>query len=126
MDSEAEHDSRHGAPGARAVLSIAAVLGRIGPAPARQLLRGATPNASTASLAEIQHFGGTLFVDFEATWARGDRYRLKLGSHNLFDTYPDRGEFEVCCGRIYRSDSLLSWQGRSVYLQFSASFQSSR
>ena len=62
----------------------------------------------------------------EAAWAFGDRYRVKLGSHNLFPAYPDRGEFEVCCGRIYRSDSLLPWQGRSVYLQFAASFQLSQ
>ena len=122
VDSEAEHDSRYGAPGTRAVLSMRQTRDRLD-----LLLRGSYfggyANASTASLAQIQRFGSTVFVDLEATWAFGDRYRLKFGSHNLFDTYPDRGEFEVCCGRIYRSDSLLPWQGRSVYLQFAASFQ---
>ena len=121
VDSEAEHDSRYGAPSTRAVLSMRQAWDRLD-----LLVRGSYfgdyANASTASLAQIQRFGSTLFVDFEATWSFGDRYRLKFGAHNLFDTYPDPGEFEVCCGRIYRSDSLLSWQGRSVYLQFAASW----
>ncbi len=121
VDSEAEHDSRYGAPDTRAVLSMRQAWDRLD-----LLVRGSYfsdyANASTASLTEIQHFSSTFFVDLEATWSLGDRYRLKLGSHNLFDEYPDRGEFEVCCGRIYRSDSLLPWQGRSVYLQFAASW----
>ena len=121
VNSEAEHDSRYGAPNTRAVMSIRQAWDRLD-----LLIRGSYfsdyANASTASLTEIQRFASTFFVDFEASWAFGDRYRLKFGSHNLFDTYPDRGEFEICCGRIYRSDSLLSWQGRSVYLQFSASW----
>ncbi len=121
VDSEAEHDSRYGAPSTRAVLSMRQAWDRLD-----LLVRGSYfgdyANASTASLAEIQRFGSTLFVDLEATWSFGDRYRLKFGAHNLFDTYPDPGDFEVCCGRIYRSDSLLSWQGRSVYLQFAASW----
>ena len=122
VDSEAEHDSQYGAPNTRAVLAMRQAWDRID-----LLVRGSYfgeyANAATASLAEIQHFSSTFFVDVEATWAFADRYRVKLGSHNLFDTYPDRGEFEVCCGRIYRSDSLLPWQGRSVYLQFAASLQ---
>ena len=122
VNAEAEHDARYGAPNTRAVLSLRQSWDRWD-----LLVRGSYfggyANANTASLAEIQHFGSTVFVDVEAVWAFGDRYRLKLGSQNLFDTYPDRGEFEVCCGRIYRSDSLLPWQGRSVYLQFAASFQ---
>ena len=121
VDNEADHDSRYGAPDTRAILSMRQAWDRLD-----LLVRGSYfggyANASTASLTEIQHFGSTFLVDFEATWAFGDRYRLKLGSHNLFDTYPDRGEFEACCGRIYRSDSLLPWQGRSVYLQLSASW----
>ena len=120
VDAEAEHDSRYGAPGTRAVVAMRQAWNRLD-----LLLRGSYfgdyANASTASLTEIQRFANKFIVDFEATWALGDRYRFKLGAHNLFDTYPDPGEFEVCCGRIYRSDSLVPWQGRSVYLQFAAS-----
>ena len=52
-----------------------------------------------------------------ATWSFRDRYAVKLGVENVFDNYPDEGDFEVCCGRIYRSDSIMPWQGALVYLQ---------
>ena len=122
VDAEAGHDSRYGAPNTRAVLSMRQSWNR-SDLRIRASYFGNYANANSASLAEIQRFGSTIFVDVEAARAFGDRYRVKFGAHNLFDTYPDRGEFEVCCGRIYRSDSLLPWQGRSVYLQFSASFR---
>ena len=56
-------------------------------------------------------------MDVEATWTFRDRYAVKLGVENVFDSYPDRGDFEVCCGRIYRSDSIMPWQGTLAYLQ---------
>ncbi|WP_428101449.1 TonB-dependent receptor plug domain-containing protein [Candidatus Rariloculus sp.] len=121
VDDEADHDSRYGAPATRGVVSMRQAWNRLD-----LLVRGSYfgdyANAATASLDEIQRFGSTFLVDVEATWALGDRYRVKIGAHNLFDTYPDAGEFEACCGRIYRSDSLIPWQGTSVYLQFAASW----
>ncbi|MCY3622890.1 MAG: hypothetical protein OXH68_14400 [Gammaproteobacteria bacterium] len=46
-------------------------------------------------------------------------FSLKAGVQNVFDNYPDPGDFEVCCGRIYRSDSVTPWQGALFYVQAS-------
>ena len=35
---------------------------------------------------------------------------------------PDKAEFEACCGRIYRSDSMISWQGAYYFLNVGADF----
>ena len=80
---------------------------------------GAYENALDATLARVQRFGGEVMVDAEATWTFRDRYAIKFGAQNIFDNYPDAGEFEVCCGRIYRRDSVPPWQGALVYLQAS-------
>ena len=121
VDREAEHDSRYGAPDTRAVVSMRQAWERLDLL-VRVSYFGDYANASNASLEQVQRFASKILVDFEGAWAFGDHYRLKLGAQNLLDTYPDPGAFEVCCGRIYRSDSLVSWQGRSVYLQFAASW----
>ena len=36
-------------------------------------------------------------VELIRTWR--DRFSLKAGVQNIFDDYPDPGDFEVCCGR---------------------------
>ena len=76
---------------------------------------------ATASLIEIQEFGREVLVDLEGTFTLRDRYALTLGIENLFDNYPDPGEFQACCGRIYRSDSIVPWQGRLYYAQLGIS-----
>ena len=121
VDEEARHDIEEGSPATRGVVSVSHALNRLD-----VLLRarhfGAYRNASNASLAEIQEFGPEVLVDLEATVNFRDRYTLKLGIENVFGNYPDPGEFEVCCGRIYRSDSIVPWQGTLFYAQLGASF----
>ena len=116
VDAEAEHDIRYGAPAARAVLSLRHTRQRLD-----LLLRGRYygeyKNANTAELTEIQKFSRKFMLDAEAAWSFGGRYSLKLGGRNLFDVHPDRGRFEACGGRIYRSDSVVPWQGTLLYLQ---------
>ncbi|MCY4428059.1 MAG: TonB-dependent receptor [Halieaceae bacterium] len=121
VDAETEHDIRYGAPEARAVLNLRHTRQRLD-----LLLRGRYygeyKNANTAELTEIQKFSRKFMLDAEATWSFGGRYSLKLGGRNLFDVHPDRGRFEACCGRIYRSDSVVPWQGTLLYLQLAAAF----
>ena len=116
VDAEAQHDIENGVPAPQGVLTASHTLGRVD-----LLLRaryyGKYENTLDASLTTTQRFGAETLVDVEATWALGGRYTVKLGAENLFDQYPDEGAFEVCCGRIYRSDSITPWQGRLVYLQ---------
>ena len=116
VDAEAEHDIEEGAPALQGVLTASHTRGRLD-----VLLRaryyGDYENTLNASLATTQDFGAEVLVDLEATWNFRDRYAFKIGVENVFDNYPDKGDFEVCCGRIYRSDSIMPWQGTLVYLQ---------
>ena len=83
---------------------------------------GKHKNAKTARLEDIQSFGREVLVDVEAGWGLGGRYEVKLGAHNLFENYPDKARFETCCGIVYRTDSILPWQGRLLYLRVGARF----
>ena len=83
---------------------------------------GEYSNANTAALQRVQRFGSEVLLDLEAAFTLGDRYVLRIGGENILDNYPDPGEFEVCCGRIYRSDSIMPWQGRLFYAQLGISF----
>ena len=120
VDEEARHDIEKGSPETRGVVSLGHAWRSVD-----LLLRarwfGKYRNASDASLADIQEFGREVLVDLEASATFRERYALKLGVENLFDNYPDRGDFEVCCGRIYRSDSIVPWQGRLFYAQLGVS-----
>ena len=70
----------------------------------------------------IQRFDGKVLFDSQAAWQIGDTYGLTLGELNVFGETPDRAGFEACCGRIYRSDSMISWQGAYYYLRLRADF----
>ena len=116
VDEEARHDIEKGSPATRGVVSINHAWKRLD-----LLLRaryfGKYRNASDATLADVQEFGREVLFDLETTVSFRDRFALKLGVENLFDNYPDPGAFEVCCGRIYRSDSIVPWQGTLYYAQ---------
>ena len=121
VDNEARHDIEEGSPAVRGTLTL-----RHGWGLADVLLRvrhfGEYSNASTAALDRVQDFGGEVLLDLEAAFSLGERYTLRIGAENIFDNYPDPGEFEACCGRIYRSDSIMPWQGRLFYAQLGISF----
>ena len=62
-------------------------------------------------------------VDVEASYQISDAVRLSLGARNVFDEYPDAADPAIgdsCCGRIYRSDSSVDWQGGYYYLKLRA------
>ncbi len=121
VDAEARHDIEKGSPSTRGVVSVGHGWNWLD-----VLLRaryfGEYHNASNAQLDVIQKFGTEVLVDLEATVTLRDRYALKVGIENVFDNYPDPGEFEVCCGRIYRSDSIVPWQGTLYYAQLGVTF----
>lgn len=69
-----------------------------------------------------QDFSEELMVDIEVGYAISDNLRLTAGIRNAFDNYPDPGLFEACCGRIYRSDSVVDWQGGFTYARIDFTF----
>ena len=121
VNAETRHDIEEGSPATRGALTLRHAWG-----PADLLLRsryfGEYSNANTAALQRVQKFGGEVLLDLEGSFTLDERYTIRIGAENVLDNYPDPGEFEVCCGRIYRSDSIMPWQGRLFYLQLGISF----
>ncbi len=67
-------------------------------------------------------FDGGAEIDFDLTWDFNDgAYSLTVGGNNIFDNTPDPVDKSVsnegCCGRIYRSDSVVDWQGPYYYVR---------
>lgn len=121
VNSETKHDIEEGVPDVRGTLTLRHARG-----PADLLLRaryfGQYRNAFTPAIERVQKFSRELLLDLEASYTLGERYELRIGAENVLDNYPDPGEFEACCGRIYRSDSIVPWQGRLYYAQLGISF----
>ena len=79
-------------------------------------------SADFSDPANIQSFEGKILLDLQASWSVNDTYSVTLGGLNVFGETPDRAQFEACCGRIYRSDSMISWQGAYYYLRAGVNF----
>ena len=121
IGAESEFDIENGSPAMRGVVTA-----RYERGPFDMLLRGRIfgkhKNAKTARLEDIQSFGREAMVDVELGWTFGARYDLDFGVRNLFENYPDKARFETCCGIVYRTDSIMPWQGRLLYLRLAARF----
>ena len=86
---------------------------------------GPYEQANNSTLSQIQEFGAEVFFDVEVSYTIDDTYRISGGVRNLFDQYPDEGDpavGETCCGRVYRSDSVVDWQGGYYYVRVAAEF----
>ena len=92
---------------------------------ARMNYYGEYENAASSSLDVIQTFGTEILFDLELTYHISESLSLSAGARNLFDEYPDAGTDEMgetCCGRIYRSDSIVDWQGGYYYTKLNYTF----
>ncbi|WP_407646468.1 TonB-dependent receptor plug domain-containing protein [Henriciella aquimarina] len=74
----------------------------------------------------IQEFGKEVLFDLEGSYQVNENVRLSVGARNIFDEYPDEADYALigdsCCGRIYRSDSIVDWQGGFYYARVAAEF----
>jgi iron complex outermembrane receptor protein len=137
FDAESIYDFEHGQPKTRGVLTATHMMGPwtfmaranyYGP----YKVSNCVPNNCTpANLAagntvfEIQELGSEVLFDFEAQYAFTDDLTVAIGARNAFDEYPDAGEYrlrETSNGRIYRSDSIVDWQGGFYYGKIKYSF----
>ncbi|WP_375206947.1 TonB-dependent receptor plug domain-containing protein [Hyphococcus sp.] len=86
---------------------------------------GSYENADGSPVAAIQEFGSEFLVDLELSYSFLDHYKVSVGARNILDNYPDPGNAavgETCCGRIYRSDSIVDWQGGYYYGRVEVTF----
>lgn len=72
---------------------------------------GSHKNASNSSLDVIQTFSSKWQLDAHMEINVKENYTITAAVTNAFDAVPDQAQFEACCGRIVRSDSLVPWQG---------------
>ena len=73
--------------------------------------------ASNYQSGNIQDYGSVVMTDLTLSYF-GDGYVLTLGGMNIFDEYPDEDELgDFCCGRIYDSNTGISWQGGRWYVK---------
>ncbi len=124
LNAENQFDFENGTPTMRGVFSAKHSYGDI-----QGLVRvsyyGDYENVeSSAADSDIQKFDPEFFVDIEGTYFFTDTLSLAVGVRNLFDNYPDPSELggDSCCGRIYRSDSVVDWQGGYYYTKLVAKF----
>ena len=75
------------------------------------------------TITATQKFDPEVLFDAEISYQISDMLGLSLGARNMFDEYPAKGTIgESCCGRIYRSDSIVDWQGGYYYLRLNSVF----
>ncbi len=90
---------------------------------ARVSYYGSYSNSDGSPITVVQDFGSEFLLDLEASYTFLDHYKIAIGARNILDNYPDPGMIgETCCGRIYRSDSIVDWQGGYYYGRVEVSF----
>ncbi|MCY3884480.1 MAG: TonB-dependent receptor [Gammaproteobacteria bacterium] len=111
VNAEGLFDFEHTWPRYRGVFSLNHLLNSGVTVMLRANRFGSHKNASNSSLSTIQEFDAKWQWDmrFEVPFTRN--YSATVSAVNLFDAVPDTAQFEACCGRIVRSDSLVPWQG---------------
>ena len=71
----------------------------------------------------IQEFDPILLIDLEGKYLFNDTLSLALGGRNVFDKYPEKDAIsDFCCGRLYSSGTLVSWQGAYYYARLNVDF----
>lgn len=137
FDAEAIFDFKHGQPKVRGVFTASHEIGPLtlmGRANyyGEYTVSNCVPNnctpavlAAGTTVFETQTLGDEILVDLEAQYEVTDAFTLAIGARNVFDEYPDEGEFrlrETSNGRIYRSDSIVDWQGGFYYVRAKHTF----
>jgi iron complex outermembrane receptor protein len=118
LDAEAVFDLENGPPEWRSVLSATHEIGPFS-VMGRANIFGPYKNAEgDPGPGTIQEFDTEVLFDLELGWNVTDTTLIAVGARNIFDEYPDIDRLrEECCGALYRSDSVVDWQGGFYYVR---------
>ncbi len=125
FDNESVYDFENGQPQYRATFSANHRIGDWGFMARANYYGSWSVSNNTPTGFEIQELGEEILVDIEISYDVTADTSIALGVRNVFDEYPDPGEYrlrETSNGRIYRSDSVVDWQGGFAYLKATHSF----
>lgn len=123
LNAESQFDFENGTPEWRGVVSATHSIGDF-LITVRNNIYGSYENGNT-DVSRIQEFGPEVLVDLDIAYEINDNYSIVIGARNIFDNYPLEADDRIgdtCCGRIYRSDSIVDWQGGFYYARLNASF----
>jgi iron complex outermembrane recepter protein len=104
---------------------IVSLMGRLnyyGKTSQSNILNAGTPAVPTFF---VQKLNDALQLDLEIGIDINEQTSLSFGARNLLDDYPDLGDpalAETSNGRLYRSDSIVDWQGGFYYGRVKYSF----
>ena len=124
FNAESQYDFVNGLPNWRGVFTVTHDIGDL-TLLGRANYYGSYENAGNSTLANIQEFDPEILIDLEGTYNVDDNVAVTFGLRNAFDEYPDLGDDavgETCCGRLYRSDSVVDWQGGYYYGKLTVKF----
>ncbi len=78
---------------------------------------------SAAAGNPIQKFHSEVLMDMEGSYHINSHYTVSIGMRNMFDNYPQKDRIgAVTGGAIYRTDSVVDWQGGFYYGRISLNF----
>ena len=123
FDAEGVHDFENAAPRWRSVISATHQIDKF-KATGRLNIWGPYKNMFSVGNPIVQKWDPETFFDMELSYQATDNYSVAIGARNLFANYPDpdkTGE-SATNGRIYRSDTIVDWQGGFWYAKVSATF----
>jgi len=124
FDGEYIYDFKHADPYWRSVLSASHHIGPV-TINGRANIYGGYKNMYSQTLYKVvQEWKPEVQFDLDVNWDIDETYTVSVGGRNIFDNYPDpdkTGE-SATNGRIYRSDSVVDWQGGFYYAKISAKF----
>ncbi len=124
FNAESQFDFLYGEPNWRGVFTVVHEIGDLDVLVRANYYGGYENSDGSGTITAIQEFSPEVFFDLELSYDFLENYSLSLGARNILDNYPDESTLpgDSCCGRIYRSDSLVDWQGGYYYAKFTASF----
>ncbi|WP_309646666.1 TonB-dependent receptor domain-containing protein [Phenylobacterium sp.] len=123
FDGEYVFDFKHREPRWRSVMTATHTAGPF-TLLGRASVYGPYKNMFSVGNPVVQKFKAEVFLDLEASYDVTDYATIALGVRNVLDNYPepDRIGESATNGRIYRSDSVVDWQGGFYYAKLAMTF----